>query len=336
MTYLVGLRYKSVSAILCDSVISTNHEIVSDTFLKSGSIAPGIIYAFCGDVDAAQSFIIEAKVFLTGLPINDNFWKKFTSFASHYLIGTSIRHAFTLLLSERSTGQPRFHVFDSKKGFIENVSPPITLGSGKELLDQFIQESWDSEIHEQMIRQNSLLPEHFPYLYSLFLMEYVQGLEAPKLRNKGVGGYFHFSYQTNNTESRQSPAVYILADINPADQITGYVYRVSFCGPALVIECPIKNQRIIQLESSSWPKCGYLTKDAMEELHKKIDEETLSQPFYNVCGFGVANTAIRGTHCMDFKSSDDYLIDRQRNFTKKGEEILRNIISGGMNLNHCE
>lgn len=229
MTYLVGLRYESVSAILCDSVSSdqSSREVLSDTILKSGSIAPGIIYAYCGMIYPAQRFIIAAKDFLTGRPISDDFWQPFLDFANHYVSHNTNKDEFQLLISERSAGKPRFHVFDSNEGFIkEDATPPVTLGTGKPLLDDVVNGIWQSKIHEDYCRQGGLAPEHFPYAYSLFLMERSQGLEAPQLRDVGVGGYFHFSYQTENNDFRQSPAVYVLVNYNRDSQkIYTWQYR---------------------------------------------------------------------------------------------------------------
>lgn len=337
MTYLVGLRYESTSAILCDSVVSSGSgrgNILSDTYLKSGLLAPGIIYAYCGMVIPAQRFVIAAKDFLTGRPISDDFWKPFMAFASHYLATSAKTETFQLLLSERSTGTPRFHIFDSSQGFTEDIEPPITLGSGKALLDDVVFGMWGAKAHELLCRQNSLPSMHFPYAYSLFLMKRSQGFEASQLQSAGVGGYFHFSYQTRDEDSRQSPAVYVLADADHAGQkLIGWVYRVSFCGPALVVECPVKNERRIILESSSWPRCTDLTKKELEELHRATDLEVESQPFYNFCGFGVANPALRGGYCMNFIASDDYLVDRKGNTKPEYRNILRRQIADGIAIN---
>ena len=342
VTYIVGLRYESVSAILCDSVSSNrSREVLSDTILKSGQIAPGIIYAYCGMIYPAQRFIIEAKDFLTGLPISDDFWQPFFDFANHHVSHNTKKDEFQLLLSERSTGKPRFHVFDSNKGFIkEDAKPPVTLGTGKALLDDVVNGIWKSKLHEDYCRQGSLAPEHFPYAFSLFLMERSQGFEVSQLQKVGVGGYFHFSYQTGDDESRQSPAVYVLADYNYVSQrIHTWIYRVSFCGPALVVECPIKNQRIIQLDSSSWPKCEDLTKNDLEKFHRDADLESLSQPYYNFLGIGMINPSLRGAYYMSFMpsdydlASDERLVDRTGVTKPKLENILRRLISDGMKLN---
>ena len=337
MTYLVGLRYESTSAILCDSVISSDSErgeVLSDTFLKSGLLAPGIIYAYCGMVVPAQRFVKAAKDFLTGRLISDDFWSPFVAFATHYVANNVNKGQFNLLLSERSTGQPRFHVFDSNEGFTDNIDPPITLGDGRELLDDVVYGMWGAKAHEVLCRENGLPSIHFPYVYALFLMERAQGFEAPKLQDAGVGGYFHFSYQTGDQDSRQSPAVYVLVTVDHARQrLIGWTYRVSFCGPALVVECPVKNQRRIILESSSWPRCADLTKKELEDLHRVTDLEVESQPFYNFCGFGVADPELRGSYCMNFTASDDYLVDRKGNTKPEYETILKRLIADGIGIN---
>ena len=285
-------------------------------------------------MDPAQRFVVAAKDFLMGKPISEDFWRPFTIFANNYAANNTDSNGFQLLLSERSSGKPLFHTFDSKEGFKENVEPPITLGTGKDLLDDFVFGTWKAKAHELLLDQSSLSSLHFPYLYALLLMERSQGFEASQLQEQGVGGYFHFAYQTGNTDSRQAPAVYVLVDVDHTSKnLIGWVYRVSFCGPALVVECPVKNQRCVHLESSSWPKCKDLTKFEIEELFSKTILESEAQPYYNFCGFGVANPELRAGNCFEFTATDNYLIDRDGNSTPKYDSILKKLISDGMRLN---
>ena len=71
--------------------------------------------------------------------------------------------------------------------------------------------------------------------YCLWLSELTMGFEVTKLEKIGVGGLFHFCFQTNKKEGRQQPSVFIFSvpDIKKK-AIYNYMYRVTFVERYLV------------------------------------------------------------------------------------------------------
>ena len=110
--------------------------------------------------------------------------------------------------------------------------------------------------------------------------------------------------------------------------------RIAFCGVALVVECPIKMERRIILESSSWPRADDLTPRELRELQGKVEIELATQPFYNVCGFGTADPKFRGGYVITATSDPrGCVVDRSGAVTKAFQEILRRVVSVGIEAN---
>jgi len=261
MTYIVGVKYGSYSAILCDSRVSFENSSrdAENTWLKSGLFFHGCMFAYCGAVYPARKFIIACRTHLTVYGTIESFWENFCHFVASYDFPKG-DDSFQLLLSSRANQHVQLYILDSEKGRLDKcTSNIVTLGSGAVYLDDFVYANF-GRIYITGNREIDARPETSPWMWCLQLMERVQGLEVVRLQELGVGGYFHFSYQTPSEESRQPPAVYVLCDYVAERQlITSWAYRISFCKAALVIECPINNVRYIILDPAAWPRSEKLS-----------------------------------------------------------------------------
>lgn len=324
MTYIVGLKYQGHAAILCDSRVSfSGAREPENTWLKSGLLFPGCIYAYAGDVDSAHKFIIAAKRVLTGYGTLESFWDRFILFVREYPFSEVKEDGFDLLLSSRNQGPPTLYVLDSTTRTVRQEGDIVTLGSGRELLDYGVRNTYAHLEHILPIEIRALHPAIVPANLCLQLMERAQGYEASALNEAGVGGYFHFSYQSKEDESRQPPTLYVLCDPGPErNLIATWAFRIAYCEAALVVECPVRQQRDFILDPAAWPRALEMTDHELEALHQDLNEKTMAQPFYNIAGFGVSNPAFRRRNPMVVPKAGDYLIDRTGRTSEKFNKMV--------------
>lgn len=317
MTYIVGIQQLGINTIICDTRVTwwrSNAKVGGEnTSLKSGVLFPGCLYAITGDLEQAGSFIKEYKQRIEGTYNTlEGLWSDFAQFAEKY--SSKGRNRFLLLLSSRTKGKPEFFIFDSRSRNLAAVEKLITLGSGKELLDQRVSKWFSSRekaINDTIV-SNKLPPFTFPYFYCLWLNEITQGEELSKLEQYDVGGIFHFLWQNSDGEYVQHPAVYVLAAAdNNVKTICIWVYRVAYVDDCLVIDNPVIEAREFFFSSVSRPSRAidhYSNNwaNVMEEIGAKAD----TLPFYYFCGFGFPQLIHRGPFGCHVTTKDDYVITK--------------------------
>lgn len=312
MTYIVGVKLRNSTVTICDTRVTFDggKRTPENTWLKSGLFFHGCTFAYCDSVYAARKFIIHCKERITGFGTVESFWTKFCECVKTYDFPKG-EDSFQLLLSSRASGAPTFYVLDSQTGILMRRDEDIiTLGSGRDYLDGFVTTNFrqsaitgDAEIDAKI--------EPTAWMWCLQLMERVQGLEVGVLNEIGVGGYFHYGYQTPTDEFRQPPAVYILCDYIPEMKlITTWAFRICFCEAALVIECPINNTRFIVLDAAAWPRCEKMDDAELRDYEARINTLSEVLPYYNFCGFGAINPARRGLNPSVITNESRYLINR--------------------------
>jgi hypothetical protein len=316
MTYIVGVNQNEITSIICDSRISfgSNKFYGQNTALKSGLFFPGCIYGAAGNADSIRDFIIACKHELTGKYSLTQFWDMFVNFISKYSFPKG-ENSFHLILSSRHSSKPCLYLFDSIDQSLSSCGDFITIGSGKAILDDEFKNIYleRAQLTSDLLVKNNG-PLFSPYIYCLWLMEKAQGFEVSILEKHGVGGYFHFVFQTANAEHRQYPAVYVLSEANyKTREIYTYIYRIAFEEASLVVDCPIKNERSIILDSAAWPKVLQLKNKQISDYKKRINDAVEKQTFYNFCGFGFINPTKRRSYGIHITNKNDYVV------TKNGE-----------------
>lgn len=308
MTYIVAVKYGENCALIADTRV-TFGEDAEDTWLKTGLFFHGCMFGYCGCVESAREFIRRARRQLAGRYHSvREIWDAFVEYANTYDFPSAEPFSFELLLSTRAFGSPRLFVLDSRtrllRMMMENI---VTLGRGQDILDDFVKLNFG---HRAALGDDQK-PEVLPWMWCLQLMERAQGDEKSYLNRLGVGGYFHYSFQTATAESRQPPALYVICEPDKEKaQIICRAFRIFFCGPALVVECPNSNQRFVIFDYASWPRVLDLNDEQLKQLQQRIDFEANSDPFYNFCGFGCAVPALRGRNPAQITTEARYLLDR--------------------------
>lgn len=322
MTYVIGINNYEASCIICDTRISYGQSGIcgSNDALKSGKLFPGCIYGAAGDFDELRKFISLMREAQDEKNTLSGFWGNFCKFVSKYNFLKS--QSFQLLLASRHTGESKLYLLDSIDGSINDAGNLVTIGSGKKLLDRELKEIHEDR-NEKIIEylKDQDIPIHsYPYLYCLWLMERVQGMEATVLNRNGVGGYFHFTGQTSEFEARQRPAVYVISESYPSRrEIRSWIFRIAFIENALVIDCPVEQTRLIFVDVCIWPTFKELDKNQRQIYFERIVNTAEIEPFYYFCGFGFLNPEKRRSSGFHFTTENDYKVSR------KGEILDLNI-----------
>lgn len=334
MTYIVGIRSDQIIVLIADSRVSFGNRDMNHNFsLKSGHIFPGCIYAASGDAGAMRDFIKRAKNFLTGRRTQPEFWDMFVRYFQSY-DWFARGNEFQLLLSSRHSGEPRLYIADSSTATITECTEDIvTLGSGSSLLDSHLRNVYQQQhrsILDEIRRQDA--PDWFlGYWYCLALTELAQGSMACDLNDIGVGGIFHFSYQTCTEEHRQHPAVYDIVATLPTQQASHYIYRITFEQMALVVENPAEQKYAISIDEAAWPKIREMLPDEVSDLSGQIFNDATAQPFYYFFGLGFADKQHRGKWlCHLNLGNNQFAVSREKIEQPFAESFVDAVLSGNL------
>jgi hypothetical protein len=215
----------------------------------------------------------------------------------------------------RHSGQSQFYLYDSATNEIIEEGDYITLGSGKDVMDEYLR-AFRKERNEMImahLREHDAPLWFFGYYYCLALMEFVQGDAYDAANRHGVGGVFHFSYQDNELEHRQHPAVYVIVRVMPENRtLVHTLYRVTFEKMALVVEDGTKRSFTISVDAAASPQVAELSHADVKDLEQRVFQAALQQPFYNFLGAGFADEARRGNWADHINyGNDPYLLTRE-------------------------
>lgn len=353
MTYIVGVSSMGASAIISDARTTRMEAgaiLGENNALKTGILFPGWIFGRAASARHSREFVQAAQAAL--LPRNATFvtWSELEQFAEEYAFPQMSSDRFQVLLSTRSSGERQFFLLDSQDGFHRCDTGLITLGSGKKILDGFL----NREL-QPLLREVEGVPHEKPtkdeleaYLLCLLLTVLTQSFERSFLAKHRVGGVFSFVCQTDTEEHHQQPALYVLCDVRE-DRGEKYVYywqyRVSLVRGALVVDKttppgqlrdhPMGLRRTeILLDTASLPPeevARWTSAPLSEESIAKLDEELSHQPFYRFLGFGFTNPRYRKGYGFHLATGDDYLITRSE-MKAEFQKMVIDVLSSRQNV----
>ena len=340
MTYIVGLKTNGATAIISDTR-QTGPEGGENVVLKTGTMFPGCIFGRAGSAEHSRDFVLRARHALLGdVPIPET-WYRFKEFCDSYIFPTG-SDSFELILSTRSSGRPLLFRLDSDEGLSPVDEEIVTIGSGKAILDDFVLGASLPLIKQARAVQRLPIAAG-PYILCFLLTLTSRGLEQTVLEDHGVGGVFHFTYQTADSDGRQRPAVYILPVPDFAtNNIYHWIYRVAFAQdglfvhtlipPGVRVDAPNGLEQPIYLLSEA---SGRLPTDreSLRRLRREIQSEIDSQPYYWFCGVGAPDPTVRGALFFHVKPAEDYLVDKDGNFSPLFAQVMLRMFGapGGSN-----
>jgi hypothetical protein len=324
MTYLLGLKQGNQTALVADTAVTMRRpqREVINLALKTGKLFPGCLYGMAGIAESARQFIIDCKKELTGENTLPRFWSDFISFTERYAYQCG--RDFSLLLCGRASGVSRLFLFSPATG-VQEHERVVTVGSGKALLDRdlaaFLNDIGDDAIQKFVDRG---LPSGFcaGAVASLWLTQRSQGDEVSILEDAGVGGVFHFSYQTEETETRQPPGVILLARNDPSTGDSQYwMYRVAFVRAALVIHCGSDQTIRASMDEANWLAGAQMNDAEKQAYFDAVHHEAHAQPLYEFWGLGVADISARNALFLSVGQGTE--IDWNGNIGPRAQEVIR-------------
>lgn len=332
MTYLIGLESCGINAIIADTRITTDERRGdgANTHMKTFRLFPGCIGGWCGYVQPARQFVTEFKEYAKGIVGTETVWAALEEFVKKYNFRSGSWQQFQILLSINLNRRPTFFVLDSTKESIEPVKLPITLGNGKGVLDEFLNAIILPRMDWPDRRSNP--PTAFALVASSLLMGFSQGARAVEMERNGVGGYFYYSYQTASGEFRQEPTLYMLGKYNAkAKMVDAWGYRVAFAENALIVNCPVQNQKMAFIDSAEKPEVSNYSVKEYEEYSRRIMEADKLQPWYTQAAcinIDVEQNPIFGLQYP--RSEKEWIVQRaDGRITPEGESILKQFYTAG-------
>lgn len=339
MTYIVGVNLKkhNISFIVSDIMATLKYAdgsvIRQNTALKTGLLFPGCLFGLSGVVEAGQDFLLKAKsLFIKEDTVGSNFDR----LANFIKFGNYDRdNDFKIIFSVRNPN-PELYYFDSRgRKLLHCGDTVVSIGSGKEDLDSLtyqIHEAIDQHILK-LLEEKHIPMVYYPCFYCLGLSERTLGFEGTKLNELGVGGLFHYCYQTSTAEHRPKPLVYVISTYDPYTQrVSNKVYRISFARAFLVLDYITEGKRSVFVNNVERPDLkGYQIMNDSELLNL-IYSESDSQPFYYFCGFATHYPNHRGFYTHHISSGDVKVVDKsghiRKDFVDKITTNIKEIIGG--------
>ena len=338
MTYILGIQKKenNFSALLCDLMVTfEDHDgnVIdrNNSSLKTGLLFEGCIYGVAGNANLAKTYITGFKALTDKSKSIEYNWKLLQDYSKAEFTDQS-GEPFKVLLSCRVSGTPQLFLYNSTERNISEIDDEIySIGSGKKILDEIVnlrKDITDKTILE-ILSKNKIPILYYPYFYCLWLSELTMGFEAPKLDQIGVGGLFHFCFQTTKKEGRQQPSVFVLSLPDFKNKtIYNHFYRITFVDMCLVVDNPLVGPSryiIMPFEIST----GSISQEELNAFGERINQKADAQQFYYFCGFGFPTPELRGSFLAHLSCDPKNLVvDKKGNIHPDfRSKIERNIAS---------
>ena len=339
MTYILGIQKpeNKFAALLCDLMVSfEDHDgnIIdrNNSSLKTGLLFEGCIYGVAGNANLAKQFIVGFKGIVDKSKSMEYNWNLFHHYSKAEFSDQS-GEPFKVLLSSRVSGSPQLFLYDSNQKGISKIGDEIfSIGSGKAILDDIIdlRRKMAEETISELLHRNDIPILYYPYFYCLWLSELTMGFEVTKLEKIGVGGLFHFCFQTNEKEGRQQPSVFVLSvpDVKKKE-IYNHIYRVTFVERYLVVDNPLVDPSRYIIMPFEMSNTDSIPPEELQVLGDTVNREADLQQFYYFCGFGFPSPELRGSFLCHLSCDNNKLVVDERGnihpaFKRK---IERNITS---------
>lgn len=304
----------------------------NNSSLKTGLLFDGCLFGVAGNASLAKKFITGFKELVDKSKSIEYNWNLLRQYSKAEFVDQS-GESFEVLLSCRVSGTPQLFLYDSIEKKLSKIDDEVySIGSGKNVLDEIIglrRKIADKHIIKTL-STNNIPILYYPYFYCLWLTELTMGFEASKLQEIGVGGLFHFCFQTNNKEARQQPSVFVMSLPDVKNKaIYNHIYRITFVDICLVVDNPLCKPSRYIIMPFEMSLTDTLSSDELHHFGENINREADLQQFYYFCGFGFPTPELRGSFTCHLSSDRNKLVvDDKGNIHPHFKKIIeRNITS---------
>ncbi|MBA7691650.1 hypothetical protein ES703_100201 [subsurface metagenome] len=190
----------------------------------------------------------------------------------------------------------------------------------------------------QALKEKGTSIVYYPCFMCLWLSEQTLGFESSDLERIGVGGIFHFCYQTSDKEARHQPIIFVLFSFGKSTQEISYkAYRISFINGFLLIDYLTDKKRITFTSDVERKDLKGYNIQKNRELLKEIYRRSDKMPLYYFCGFGMYDPRHRGFCRTHFSSSrGKKIIDKEGNIESNYLKEIRDIFESPGYLNQFD
>lgn len=331
MTYIVGIRKPEhnflaiISDVMVTKVYGDGRVHKENTALKTGRLFNGCIYGLAGDATAGIEFLVTFK---KSINFNDEINNNLGHLQNFVLSDSwDSGRGFKILFGIRNP-KPQFYLLDSISREIRILPNLVyTMGSGKSILDEIVFAAYDysnSHIMNELNQRNAPIV-YYPCFLSLWLSELILGFEKKQLEDIGIGGIFHYIYQTESKENSSMPLVLVLSKLEN-DVLVQNSYRTSLLNGYLIVEH--LNQQHTSVFTSE------VERQDLVEMGLEDNEEILAEaykrshalPIYYFCGFATHDPTYRGFYSVHVSSNDTKVVDWNGNVRPDFQEkIYKNL-----------
>jgi hypothetical protein len=325
MTYILGMKRHGVTSIIADLRV-TRHDTKAgrNVALKSGILFPGAIFGAAGNAVAALNFVSRSRTVAENVgPRLSDKWTAFAELAGKY---NAVDGDFQILVASRANGQSELYLYDSNSRILAPADDLTSIGSGRPLLKHYTQNI--DQALDKWLRigpgpdPNECSPQSRPAYFCLGLTEAAAGTERKELERAGVGGVFHYVYQTVDADEYQPPTVFgICYGSNDGETIVLVRFRVAYVDRALIVERPfsvysttgaLTPESITSLKGmpavvNEWKELGQyrvlvnfddfpacLDKAENKKTANRLVKKFKAMEYYRFCGVGFAGSTERG------------------------------------------
>jgi len=341
MTYIVGINKKEYEfvTVISDIMVTKRYPdgsiVRENTALKTGLLFKGCLYGLSGDADAGQDFLLgfKQKVNKTN-SIGENV-EEFKEYirSAEWKKGKG----FEILFAIRNPS-PDLYLLDSNNPELVLCKESlVTLGSGRRHFRNMVsnmKKHADSTIM-QALKEKRTPIVYYPCFMCLWLSEQTLGFESSYLEKIGVGGIFHYCYQTSGKEARHQPIIFVLFSFDKSTQkISHKAYRISFINGFLLVDYLTDKKRITFTSDVERKDLrGYSVQENREFL-KEIYRRSDAMPLYYFCGFAIYDPRHRGYYRGHFSSSrGKKVIDKEGNIESNYLKEITDIFESPRYLN---
>jgi hypothetical protein len=344
LTYLIGWRVGRRNIIFSDTRVTgrISHNYTS----KIGILFPGCIYGISGSAYDAVTFLTTVQETVGNSNSVDQNWTYLKTIAGSYSFPIDPDRHFKILCSNRATGRPEFWIIDSRESVkqVDSQYDFVALGSSRDQLDDFAKRLIKSVTKGFSDKPSQLAERWAPYMVSFKFFQKFQSIERTTLERNGVGGSFHFVYQTADDECGQSPTLNVLTSEGGVDhKMNWWTSRVVYHESGFIVEKTVPPGQIATYSEGEFTRLiltAPLTKwtfsegknigRCQQQLLEDMIEISINSPYYEYCIVGAIAPEFHNKIVTFPRESEStpYMIERSGNVSSGNANFINHQLFG--------
>jgi hypothetical protein len=258
-----------------------------------------------------------------------------------YEFPSGVNRGFEVLLASRASGHSTLFLLDSHHGLKEVVGRDwISIGQGSTMLDSVVGRYAAMSTGNDLAQANSdEVSRDFAFGLCLWLTTHTQSFERSELERVGIGGIFHFIFQTTDAEYLQGDALYLIFDPDRSGQaIYFWMYRAAFVDDGLALEYLTppaqdpdfpqgRRQTSFLYDEAFGGSLASGTPEDTDALKAKLWAELNDQPFYYCLGWMPAKPDERRQFGLHFSGGREFWVTKDGTIDSRLQDRILRIVN---------